>query len=176
MTIEKDLRKIFLKLAQSKTNYPICLKSEEQADKLGYPRIEFEVLEITPANIITVHNKSLDDTMEIEDSYDRLATYMIDFNFIKKGDKSSENIDELILFLSNYWKIDKYFDSLDYTGLSIQDLVYNRDLKAQNKNMFYNDQSITRDGYSFTLEVQIITKDIIPAAVYGKITGEVKYE
>ena len=44
----------------------------------------------------------------------------------------------------------------------------NQDFKPSNRNMFYLDQSIKRDGYSFTLDVDIVDKDIIPMGAYMK--------
>lgn len=173
INIKKELRKIFKKLAESKTSYPVVLKTAQGIENIGYPRIEFEVLEIKLNSSLTVGNKYLEETMEIEDSYNRVSTYMIDFNFIKKGNKS-ENIDDLILLLSNQWKMDRYFDNLNLEEFFIQDLVYNRDFKSQNKDFFYNDQSVTRNGYSFTVDVDLVEKDIIPAGVHGIFKGEVK--
>lgn len=150
------------------TELPIVLKENENNDKVGFPRIEFEVLEINlnqEIMTISVENNDIDKT--IIDNYNRTSRYMLDFVLIHKPDNEG-HIDKLIKVLTNYYKLDRYFNYFDYSQYDVEDITINHDFKPTNRGMFYLDQSIKRDGYSFTLDVETIDKDIIPMGVYMK--------
>ncbi|WP_438517492.1 hypothetical protein [Cetobacterium sp.] len=148
-----------------KTRHNLVLKENEDNNDVGYPRVEFEVIEINPnQESMTIHSENDDEGQNIIDNYNRTARYMFDFVFIHKSDDES-NIDGLLNIITNKWKLDRYFYNLDYKDYDIQDITINQDFKAENRNMFYLDQSIKIDGYSFTFDVEINDKDVIAMGV-----------
>ena len=169
MNIKSQLEIIFKKLLSDNTDFKVALMENEDNDRLGYPRIEFQILEIN----LNQENMSIDPVnddvgLNIVDNYNRTSRYMLDFTFIHKSDED-DDIDKVVKLLSNYYKMDNYFYNLDYTKYEdIEDITLNHDFKSDNKNMFYSDQSINRDNYTVTFDVEIIEKDIIPMGVYMK--------
>lgn len=166
--IRGQIETIIWELMKSKTDINIVLKDSDDIDSIGYPRIEFEVIEINlNQDNMSISNEYDMEDLNIVDNYNRTCRYMIDFVLIHTPE-NEVNIDELIKYLTNYWKMDKYFYNFDYSKYDIEDITIIQDFKPSNRNMFYLDQAIKRDGYSFTLDVDIVDKDIIPMGAYMK--------
>lgn len=168
MNLRYELGKVMGNLLKINTHYPLVLAEDEKASKMGYPRFEFQILEVNSNQETMSIDSTYDSENEvIEDNYNRIARYMLDFTLIYKANEKI-NIDPLIKYLTNYYKLDRYFIAYDFSEGNFRDITINRDFKQTNKNMFYSDQSISRDGYSFTFDVEIIDKDIIPAGLKMK--------
>lgn len=170
MKIENELYKILGNLIQSNTIYSLGRSEDEKISKLGYPRLEFEIFSISLNKDMSISNEYDNESLEIVDNYNRTAKYMIDITAIYSKDKSMD-IDSLLKFLTNYYKLDRFFHLYDFSSSVIKDITINRDFKATDKSGFYLDQSIGRDGYTFTFDVELIDSDRIPAGI-KMIRGE----
>lgn len=163
MSIKDELYRILGNLIKSKTIYSLGRADDENIVKLGYPRLEFKLFEINLNEDMSLSNTYLEESMEIEDNYNRISRYMLDITAIYTP-KDKINIDELLKFLTNYYKLDTFFHLYNFKGI-VKDIVVNRDFRSINKNEFYLDQSISRDGYTFTFDVETTDTDRIPAGV-----------
>ena len=161
--IKNELYKILGNLIKGKTNYSLGRVDDENVAKLGYPRLEFQLFEINLNEDMSISNTYDIDSKEIIDSYNRISRYMLDITAIYTS-KEGIDIDNLLKFLTNYYKLDTFFHLYDFKGV-VKDIVINRDFKSVNKNEFYLDQSISRDGYTFTFDVESIDIDRIPAGI-----------
>lgn len=166
--LKGQLETIFWEFIKSKTDIPAVLKDSDNLIEKGYPRIEFEIIEINlNQENMSISNECDYDELTIIDNYNRTSRYMLDFVLVHTPG-STANIDSLIKYFSNYWKLDRYFNHFDYSQYDIEDITVNHDFKTTNKSAFYLDQSIKRDGYSFTFDVETTDKDIIPMGIHMK--------
>lgn len=167
-SLKGQLETILREFMMNNISYPIVLKENENNSNVGFPRIEFEILEINlNQETLTIFAENNEEDKTIVDNYNKTSRYMLDFTVIHKPDNEAR-VDKLINSLTNYWKLDRYFNTYNYYSYDLEDITINRDFKSTNKNTFYLDQSIKRDGYSFTFDIETTDKDIIPMGVYMK--------